>query len=119
VVRVSRAELLVEEVGTKEACQQVVELAKGIEAGSEVEAALLLYKAEALRKLRLNTAALETVNGLLAKKSRWTESLLRAMRYERGMTYEAMGESRKAKADWESVYADDPGYEDVARRLEL
>ncbi len=119
VVRVSRAELLVDEVGTKEACQQVVELAKGIDSRSEVEAALLLYKAEALRKLGLNMAALETVNGLLAKKSRWTEPLLRALQYERGMIYEAMGEARKARADWESVYADDPGYEDVARRLGL
>lgn len=119
VVRLSRAELLVDEIGSKEACQQVVELARGVQATSEVEAALLLYKAEALRKLEFNTAALETVNGLLLKKSKWTEPLLRAMRYERGLIYQALGETRKARADWEWVYADDPGYEDVAERLGL
>jgi tetratricopeptide (TPR) repeat protein len=119
VVRVSRAELLVGAVGTREACQQVVELAKGATADSEASAALLLYKAGALRKLGVPGAALETVSELLGKRTLWSRGLVRAMKYERGLIYESLGESRKARVDWESLYAEDPDYEDVARRLQL
>ena len=119
VVRVSRAELLVDEIGTPEACQQVVELAKDVTPGSEVEAALLLFKAGALRKLGLLDAALDGASDLISSRKDWSERLRLAMRYERGIVLAALGETQKSRKDFGFIYAADPGYEDVGTRLGL
>ena len=54
VVRLSLAELLIAEGGSKRNCKSVVRLAQGIENDSEIHGALLLYKAIALRQLGLS-----------------------------------------------------------------
>jgi len=42
---------------------------------------------------------------------------MRALRYERALVYEALGQAQRARADYERLYAEDTGYRDVARRL--
>jgi len=91
VVRLSLAELLVEEGGSKRNCQSVVRLAKGIENDSEIHGGLLLYKAKALRKLGLLTAARETLTKTLRRKEGRSDELLKALRYERALVYDELG----------------------------
>jgi Tfp pilus assembly protein PilF len=43
--------------------------------------------------------------------------LLVAVRYDRAITYQAIGQVAKARADFERVFAADPGYLDVRARL--
>jgi len=119
VIRLSLAEMLVEEPCSKRSCQSVVRLSKGIENESEIHAALMLYKAKALRKLGLLTAARDTVTAALRRKKNRSDELLRALRYERAVLYDALGNDRRAKADLEKVYAEAPEYADVAKRLGL
>ncbi|MBC7358367.1 MAG: DUF4236 domain-containing protein [Desulfacinum sp.] len=99
--------------------RKVVRLAEGIENETPVHTALLLYKARALRGLGLLDAARETLTGALRRRKGRSEELLRALRYERALVYEDLGQRRRARSELEKLYADDPDYEDVAARLGL
>jgi len=120
VVKLSLAELLLDaRPGDKNVCRKVVRLAEGIENETPVHTALLLYKAKALRGLGLLDAARETLTGTLRRKKGRSEELLRALRYERALVYEDLGQRRRARSELEKLYAEDPDYEDVAARLGL
>ena len=99
------------------ACQRVVRLAEGIGNDTPVHAALLLYKARALRGLGLLVAARDTLTLALRRKKGRSEDLLRALRYERALVYEALGQHRRARSEFEKLYAEAPDHEDVAVRL--
>lgn len=120
VVKLSLAELLMEaETPTPETCERVLDLAENIENESAVHAALLLYKAKALRELGLFTAAQTVLMSVLKKKKNRPADLLRALRYERALVYEGQRETIKARNELEKLYADAPDYEDVKIRLGL
>jgi len=120
VVKLSLAELLLDaRPGDKNVCRKVVRLTEGIENETPVHTALLLYKAKALRGLGLLDAARETLTGALRRKKGRSEELLRALRYERVLVYEDLGQHRRARSELEKLYAEDPDYEDVAARLGL
>ncbi|GAB4257435.1 MAG: hypothetical protein Kow00122_15290 [Thermoleophilia bacterium] len=131
VVKLSLAELLLEadppESSTPrggppqpaggDVLQRVVRLAEGIENETPVHAALLLYKARALRGLGLLEAARKTLTGALRRSKGRSEELLQALRYERALVYEGLGQRRRARSELEKLYAEAPDYEDVAARL--
>jgi tetratricopeptide (TPR) repeat protein len=118
VVKLSLAELLLDaRPGDKNVCRKVVRLAEGIENETPVHTALLLYKARALRGLGLLDAARETLTGALRRKKNRSEELLRALRYERALVYEDLGQRRRARSELEKLYAEAPDYEGVAMRL--
>ncbi len=104
-------------VAGTDVCRRIVRLAEGIENETPVHAALLLYRARALRGLGLPDAARETLTGALRRKKGRPEELLRALRYERALVYEELGQPRRARSELEKLYAEDPDYEDVAARL--
>ena len=118
VVNLSMAEL-VYEAAPNDKClaKQIVTLAGDVKNESCVHAALMLYKARALRTLGLNTAAREVLTAALRKERGRSEDLLRALRYERACLYQDLGQAARARSEFERLYAEDPGYEDVAARL--
>ena len=101
----------------KRLARQIVELAGDVKNDSSVHAALMLYKARALRTLGLNTAAREVLTAALRRKRGRSEDLLRALRYERACLYEDLGQHRRARSEFEKLYAEALDYEDVASRL--
>jgi len=118
VVNLSMAELVHEaRPNDKRLARQIVELAGDVKNESSVHAALMLYKARALRTLGLHTAAREVLTAALRKKKGRSEELLRALRYERACLYADLGQAARARSEFEKLYAEDPGYEDVAERL--
>ncbi len=120
VAKVSLAELLLEaRPGDPDTCREVVRLAEGTENRTEFHAALLLYEARALRGLGLHEAARTTLTAALRRRKDRSPELLRAIRYERALAYQALGQARRARSDWEKIYAEAPDYEDVAARLGL
>ncbi|GAB4255619.1 MULTISPECIES: DUF4236 domain-containing protein [Deferrisoma] len=120
VVRLSLAELLWEARGRDTGTlQRIVRLAEGVENDSPVHAALLLYKGRALRGLGLWEAARDVLTRALRRKKGRPADLLRALRYERALAYEALGQRARARSEFGKLYAEDPDYEDVARRLGL
>jgi tetratricopeptide (TPR) repeat protein len=119
VVVLSLAELLIGEGDdvSDDACREVVEMTGDLGNDTEVHAALMLYKARALQVLGLVEAARDVLTVALRRKKDRAPELLRAARYERGLLYEELGDSRKARADFAKVYAEDPDFEDVADRI--
>jgi len=127
VVKLSLAELLLDlsacdaqagaRPGDKNVCRKIVRLAEGIENETPVHTALLLYKARVLRGLGLLDVARETLTGALRRKKGRSEELPRALRYERALVYEYLGQRRRARSELEKLYAEAPDYEDVAARL--
>ena len=120
LVKLSIAELIVEaRPESKKLAKQIVELIGSIENDSSIHAGLMLYKAHALRTLGLLTAARDELTAALRKKKDRSNELLRAVRYERGCVYEELGQQKRARSEFEKVYSEEPGYEDVAARLGL
>ncbi|RLB39473.1 MAG: DUF4236 domain-containing protein, partial [Deltaproteobacteria bacterium] len=118
VVKLSLAELLMEiRPDYPNACRRVVRLAEGVKNESEIHAALLLYKAKALRKLGLLDAARDVLTKALRRKKNRSNELLHALRYERALVYETLGQQKRARSELEKLYAEVPDYEDVAERL--
>jgi len=94
-------------------------MTEGVENDCEINAALLLYKGKALRRLGLNEAARDVLTKALRRKKDRSEELLRALRYERALVYEDLGQHKRARSELEKLYAEAPDYEDVAERLGL
>jgi len=119
VIKLSLCELLLEQDSSQKNAEGVVRIARHVENESAVHAALLLYKAKALRKLGLAEEAKETLTVAMRRKKGRSNTLLSAIRYERAMAYEDMGQKMQARPDLAHIYAEDPDYADVAKRLGL
>jgi tetratricopeptide (TPR) repeat protein len=120
VVKVSLAELLSNAYpGDKRICRKIVKLSEGIGNEMPAHAALMLYKARALRQLGLPIAARDALSAALRRKKDRPDELLRVLRYERALVYEDLGQYRRSRSELEKLYAEDPDYEDVATRLGL
>lgn len=118
VVRLSLAELLLDgHARERETCETVVRVAGEVDNDSPLHAALMLYKARALRGLGLAQAARDTLTAALRHQKNRPAGLLKALRYERALVYGELGRKTRARAELEKLYAEDPDYEDVARRL--
>jgi predicted Zn-dependent protease len=104
---------------TRDSCQKVVALAEDVENDSAIHAALILYKAKALRELGLYEAAQNVLTEVLRRRKDRPEDLLLALRYERALVYEGLGQNKKARSELEKLYAEAPDYEDVKQRLGL
>lgn len=120
VVKLSLTELLLAaSPGDRNVLRKVVRLAEGIENETPVHTALLFYKAKALHGLGLLDASRDILTGALRRKKDRSGDLLSAIRYERIQVYEDLGQYRRARSELEKLYAETPGYEDVAARLGL
>lgn len=112
-IRLSLADLLMAD----EDYEGVVEVARGVTNTDDVGVAILHLKGAALTALGHQTAGLEALRDALAKTSGRDAELLKVVRYDRALAYEAAGQHGRAKQDWERIYAQDPNYEDVRARL--
>jgi len=116
VVKLSLAELLMESED-KKVFKEVVKICAGIENISPLHTALLLYKSRALKGLGLFDIARNELTHALRKKKERSKALLLALRYERALVYDALGEKTRTRKDLEKIYAAEPDYEDAAIRL--
>ncbi len=120
VVKVSLAELLLDlSPDGKAAAEEVISFIDDVENESPAHTALMLYRARALRILNMPTAARDILTAAYRKKKNRPPELLRAVRYERALAYEDLGQAGRAKKELESIYAEDPDFEDTAERLGL
>jgi hypothetical protein len=71
------------------------------------------------RQLGLPDAATALLSETLRRTADRPAELLHALRYERALAYEAAGQTKRARADLERLYAEASDYEDVARRLRM
>jgi tetratricopeptide (TPR) repeat protein len=95
----------------------IVEIAAGVTNDSDVAVETLHIKAAAQISMGQFAGAMETFRDALAKTSGRDPALLMAVRYDRALAYERIGQAAKSRADLERIYGTDPSYEDVAARL--
>jgi len=120
VVKLSMAELLMQaDVENRQASGMVIDLTRGVSNDSPLHAALLLYRAKALRLAGSPDAARKLATATLRRKKDRSDELLRALRYQRALAYEELGKRRRARSDLAKIYGEAPRYEDVAIRLGL
>jgi tetratricopeptide (TPR) repeat protein len=120
LARLALAEVLSDAYPDSQPVQQrIVALAEDVHNASPVHAALMYYRARALRKLGLIEGAKDTLTKALRRKKNYPDDLLRALRYERAVIYEMSGDTKKAQTEYQKIYAEAPTYEDVAARLGL
>jgi predicted Zn-dependent protease len=118
VIKLSLAELLLTtEPENKDHAEYVVKMTARLENECEIHAALLLYKARALRLLGLHTAARDAMTAGLRRRKDRPGELLKALAYERALVYADLGQAARSRVELEKLYAEDPGYEDVAERV--
>lgn len=103
----------------RDAAEQIVRMTSVVENETPVHAAALLYKARALRALALHDAAVKTLTKAYRRKKDRPADLLRQIRYERALGYEAIGRKSRTRQELEAVYAEAPDFADVAERLGL
>ena len=97
--------------------QQVVEWTAGVENETVIHTAVLFYRGQALVKLGMDHAAEGVFTTALRRTKDRSETLLRDIRYQRALVYERTGKKAQARRELERLYAEDPGFEDVAQRL--
>ena len=97
--------------------QQVIELTAPVGNETAVHTAVLLLRGKALVRLGMDHAAEGVFTMALRRTRDRAESLLREIRYQRALVYERLGKQAQARRELERVYAEEPGFEDVARRL--
>lgn len=113
----SLSEILVEDQADEAAYRRVVQLAADTRNELELDAAILYWKGRALQALEMFTAACDALTEAFRRKRDRDPELLRAIQYQRALVYDALGQHARARAEFGRIYADDPGYADVARRI--
>jgi tetratricopeptide (TPR) repeat protein len=112
-IRLSLADLLLADSDY----EGVVEVTSGARNDDDFGVALLHMRAASLTALGHHTAALDTFRDALAKTAKRDPELLKAIRYDRALSFAALGQKAKARADFERLYAADPDYLDVRKQL--
>ena len=69
------------------------------------------------RGLSMNDAAKDILTASLRRKKDRSPDLLLTLRYERAVTYEALGQAKRSRTDFERIYTEDPDFENVKERL--
>lgn len=113
VVRLSLADLLYAD-GDYEG---VLEASSGASNDSDIGIGMLHLRAAALFASNHRDGAFEAFRLALAKTAGRDPELLKVVRYDRALAYDAAGQATKARADLEKIYGVDPSFEDVRERL--
>jgi tetratricopeptide (TPR) repeat protein len=114
LVRLSLCDLLY----TDADYEAVIETSAGVTNESDVEVETMHLRGAAFLATGQPTAAVETFTAALGKTSNREARLLNAVRYDRAIVLDQLGEPTRAREDFERVYAADPAFEDVKDRLE-
>lgn len=97
--------------------EAVVMLTDGLEDRDDLSLAALDIRAKALVATGLPDAGLEILGAALAAPDHRDPELLRLVRYDRALAYEAAGRRAEARADLAALYARDSSYRDVKARI--
>jgi tetratricopeptide (TPR) repeat protein len=95
------------------AWDEIVDAAAGTTNEDDVTLEIRLLQARALREQGMDEAAYDAYKDALRSKKR-NPDLLKEARYERGRLRLEQGKSAQAMKDLQTVYAEDPGFRDVA-----
>ena len=91
----------------------------GVHNLTPIQTVHLLFRARALRQLKLPEAAAQAATAGMTRRTGRSGELLHELRYERALAYSELGDSKRSRADLERLYAEDSTFVDVSQRLGL
>lgn len=119
VVLSSFAELALDTPDDKALMDRVVRATVHVENETPVDTAILLYRGRALAALGMPDAAIDVFTMASRRRKNRPGGLLHQIRYDRAVLYEQIGRAAQARREFERLYAEDHGLEDVRARLNL
>lgn len=118
VVLLSFVEFALDTPDDRSLMDRVVRATVHVENATPVDTAILLYRGRALAALGLPDAAIDVFTLANGRRKDRPDGLLHQIRYDRAVLYHETGQRARARRQFERIYAADPGFEDVAERLE-
>jgi tetratricopeptide (TPR) repeat protein len=99
----------------------VIERGQQIEPRNDVTLAIVIFYGRAMQAKGLHEAAVAVFSDALRRKRRPKQEssadLWREVKYWRAISYQATGKARQANKAWQQIFAEEPGFRDVARRV--
>ena len=96
---------------------KIINRAKNTESLSDVSLKTLIFYGQAMQQKGLHQAAVTIFSKAMRRKKNRNKDLLNEARYWRAISYRAQGKRRKAFQEFQTLYADNPHFKDVAQRL--
>ena len=119
VVLLSFAELALDTADDRVLMDRVVVATAHVENETPIDAAILLYRGNALAALGMPDAAIDVLTLANRRRKDRPQGLLHQIRYDRAVLYEQVGRAAQARREFERLYAEDHELEDVRVRLNL
>lgn len=90
-----------------------------LENNDAVGTTALLYQGLAFREIQQYEASVEVLKTALKRKKGRSQELLLEIRYQLALTYEANGDIKKAKKEYEKIIVEDIDFKDVKEKLKM
>ena len=119
IVLLSFAELALDTPNDRALMDDVVRATTHVENETPVDTAILLYRGRALSAMDMPDAAIGVFTLANRRRKDRPEGLLHQIRYDRAVLYEQVGRKAQGRREFERLYEEDPGFEDVRARLNL
>jgi tetratricopeptide (TPR) repeat protein len=97
---------------------EVIERAQNIEPDDDITTEIVLYYGRAMQEKGLHEAAVTVFSKVLRRKKDRNPDLLHEAGYWRAISYQAQGKAAKANQELQKIFAENPGFKDVAQRLQ-
>lgn len=118
VACLSLCELVVKNPAATQAdLNDIIRMTASVENDEPIHTNILYLRGAAMYRLQLADAAIQQLSAALRRKADRPDALFYQIRYLRGRIYEQQGQTARARKDYELVYAGDPGFKDVGKRL--
>lgn len=95
----------------------VVERAQGTEVSDDLTLELATLYGRAMQEKNLHDAAVAVFTAALKKRKSLSPELVREAAYRRALSYERLGRRAQANKEFQKLYAEAPGFRDVAARV--
>lgn len=105
--------------GAKGVTAQIIALTATVANDTPVDTALLLYRARALAAEGAPDAAIEVLTRAGRRRKDRPAALLHQIRHDRAALYDRVGRKAQARREFERLFAEAPGFPDLAERLGL
>ena len=118
IMEISLAELVLAASSSDKAwLHTLAKITANLDNETPLHSALLYYKGMVLYNLGMTDGAVDVLIDAMRRKADRSSELLKAVRYRRGVIYQDTGRKALARGDFEKIYLEDPGYEDIGQRL--
>jgi tetratricopeptide (TPR) repeat protein len=108
---------LCELYASREIWEGIVDRGAGVEPVDDVTLEIAVYYGRAMQQKGLHDAAISIFSKALSKKKDRNPQLLHEAAYWRAVSYQEQGKLSQARKEFELLYAEDPNFRDVDRRL--